>query len=123
MQLSHLSKQRLKVSSNKMLPEPLQEALERSLHELLMLAKLYHKHGFYKQAQEIYYYILSIQARRDNERNPEQTKADSADRVRSPELTLNHCRLTVVPSLRPSRDDRRGHDFAQPGCLKRSQRS
>lgn len=46
-------------------PDSLNDALERSVHELLMLAKFYQKHGYHRQAQEIYYYILTIQERRE----------------------------------------------------------
>lgn len=50
-------------------PDTLNDALERSVHELLMLAKFYQKHGYHRQAQEIYYYILTIQERREKPKN------------------------------------------------------
>ena len=50
--------------------DSLDRALERSAHELTLLAKYYQKHGYLRQAQEIYYYILSIQERRDRRSQP-----------------------------------------------------
>jgi hypothetical protein len=45
--------------------DSVEDALERSIHELILLAKFYQKHGYLRQAQEIYYYILTLQERRD----------------------------------------------------------
>jgi hypothetical protein len=45
--------------------DALSDALSRSIRELHLLGKFYQKHGHLRQAQEIYYYILSIQERRD----------------------------------------------------------
>ena len=53
-----------------MVPDSLESALEKSVHELILLAKYYQKHGYLRQAQEIYYYILSIQERRGRRREP-----------------------------------------------------
>ena len=51
-------------------PESLESALEKSIRELILLAKYYQKHGYLRQAQEIYYYILSIQERRERRTEP-----------------------------------------------------
>ncbi|PWT97279.1 MAG: hypothetical protein C5B53_08270 [Candidatus Melainabacteria bacterium] len=51
-------------------PDSLETALEKSIHELILLAKYYQKHGYLRQAQEIYYYILSIQERREKRKEP-----------------------------------------------------
>lgn len=45
--------------------ESLADAMDRSAHELQLLANFYHQHGYLDRAQEIYQTILRIRGERD----------------------------------------------------------
>jgi hypothetical protein len=49
--------------------EPLADALDRSTHELQLLANFYHQHSYPERAQEIYQTILKIRLDRDQKRD------------------------------------------------------
>jgi hypothetical protein len=48
--------------------EPLEQALDRSTHELQLLANFYYQHSYPERAQEIYRTILKIRRDRDKKR-------------------------------------------------------
>jgi hypothetical protein len=77
---SHGIEDKVAENNRSLPPDPLESALENSVRELILLAKYYQKHGYLMQAQEIYYYILTIQERRekrkDQEREPSQASED-----------------------------------------------
>jgi hypothetical protein len=68
--MSGSQEQPLKGESDK---NNIQDGLDRSDHELKLLANFYHQHGFKEQAQEIYRTILNIRGAR----NARERKADS----------------------------------------------
>lgn len=45
--------------------ESLADAMDRSAHELQLLANFYHQHGYLDRAQEIYQTIIRIRKERD----------------------------------------------------------
>lgn len=54
--------------------ESLNDALDRSSHELQLLANFYHQHGYTERAQEIYKTILKLRKEQD-ERNRRSQKS------------------------------------------------
>ena len=47
--------------------DSLNSALNKSSRELQLLANFYHRHGYYKQAQDIYKTIVNIREQRDRQ--------------------------------------------------------
>ena len=46
--------------------QSINRALDRSAHELQLLANFYHQHGFTERAQELYRTLLRIRKERNN---------------------------------------------------------
>jgi len=59
----------------------LNSALNKSSRELQLLANFYHRHGYFKQAQDIYKTIVNIREQRDRQDDelsgPGPTKPDT----------------------------------------------
>ncbi len=48
--------------------ESMEESLDRSSHELQLLANFYHQHAFRNRAQELYRVVLRLRKDRDRQR-------------------------------------------------------
>lgn len=59
--------------------ESLSDALDRSAHELQLLANFYHQHGYTERAQEIYRTILRIRSERDARDKAEKGEERASD--------------------------------------------